>query len=212
MAAWAIPPARAEPPCVGVLRGLAVVLIVLGGACIGGAAGEAADRQIRVVEQSAVYAGPAAELDRVEGVDALGIRTVLDLDQENPADRPRVSRDHAMARGRAILFVHLPLDPVTAPSLAELEAAVDVLRERRFQPILVHADHSDHRTRLVIAAFRVRVQGWAASRAADEMGPDSWRRPWLRAWRDRLFEYAALPRSGRARAAAPAHLTQKGVR
>lgn len=158
---------------------------------------------VHVIEQGAVYAGRAAEFVDLAEVDALGIRTILDLDQENWADRPRVSRDHATARDRGVLFVHLPLDPLVAPSLEELDAAVDILREQRFQPILVHADHSDHRTRLVVAAYRVRVQGWSPDRAAEELSENSRWAPWLPAWRARLLEYAAAQQRGRAPARVP---------
>jgi hypothetical protein len=169
-----------------------VVLTMAMGSCTTPDGGAAAHRGIRTLERGAVYAGVATELDQLAGVDALGIRTLLDLDQESWADRARVSRDHAMARERGVLFVHLPLDPVTAPSLAELKAAVDILREPRFHPILVHADHGDHRIRMVIAAYRVRVQGWTPARASEEMAEGSRRTLLPPAWSTRLNEYAAV--------------------
>lgn len=149
-------------------------------------------RTIRVVEPGVVYAGAAADVVDAAEIDALGIRTILDLDQENLADRRRVSRDHGLARERGALFVHLPLDPHVAPSLAELDAAVEILGERRFQPILVQADHSDHRTWLVVAAYRVRMQGWPPERAVQEMMERSRHGSSGPAWSARLAEYAAV--------------------
>lgn len=174
---------------------IVVPLALLVGGCTAPGTDVEAQPRIRTIEADAVYAvyaGDAVERGQRSAVQALGIRTVLDLDQEQWGDRARVSNDHAMARARGALFVHLPLDPMMAPSLSELNAAVDVLRERRFHPVLVQADHSGHRTRLVVAAYRVRVQRWTPEHAAREMARDAPWAPWLPAWRARLLEYAAV--------------------
>ncbi len=58
------------------------------------------------------------------------------------------------------------------PSIEEVDKALDVIRDRSKQPVLVHCRHGEDRTGAVIAAYRVVVNGWdpaAAEREAREL-------------------------------------------
>lgn len=168
------------------------------------AACTAADRelrsqgQVRVVQAGAVYVGEGGQFSGLRGLDSLGIEAVLDLDREHAVKAlGTVSRDWGIAREHGMRFVHLPLHPDRPPSLEELDWAVRVLEDRSTQPILVHVDGDDRRARMVIAAYRVRVQGWSPERALEEMTQESIRGSGSVKWRERLLEYADARSSSR---------------
>ena len=149
---------------------------------------------VRVIEEGAVYAGEGAQFPELSGLDSLKLRAVLDLDREHVIrGAGTVTRDWDIARERRIRFVHLPLNPAEPPSLAELDWAVRILSDSSTHPILVHADGDDQRTRIVIAAYRVRAHGWLPERALREMMPDSVSGERWDSWERRLREYANAP-------------------
>lgn len=164
--------------------------------CGVGDAEDHAGARVRVVVPGAVYAGASVQFSELHGIDSLGVRAVLDLDREHWGEPDgRVARDWGIARRYGMRFVHLPLHPVLPPSLAELEWAVAILEDSGTRPILVHADRGEERTGMVIAAYRIGVQGWSAERAYAEMVPDGGHDPRFAPWRERLFEFAAARRS-----------------
>ena len=171
-------------------------LIVATLAGCGERTGEQAVPHVRVVEAGAVYVGSQAQFSDLGDLDSLGLATVVDLDREHVgAPAGRVARDWEIARHRGLRFVHLPLDPLLPPSLAELDAAVAILSDAWVQPVLVHADRGAERVAMVVAAYRIAQHGWSAERAFAEMADGAVSRTRLDAWRQRLAEFAAARRS-----------------
>jgi len=129
-------------------------------------------------ERPAVWAQPVAtphlpNLHRVSAVlwrsalpdregfaaaDRLGIRTIVNL---------RPSLDVPASRTNATLE-HIPVwtwHVTDAEILAFLRIATDPTR----QPVLVHCQHGADRTGVMVAAYRVVVQGWSKDDAIREM-------------------------------------------
>ena len=181
-----------DNPCLRILQCMAVTLLT---ACAG--AEPTASMPPRVIEAGAVYAGEGTQFTQLRGLDSLGIKAILDLDREHAYRvTGTVTRDWQIARDHGIRFVHLPLHPTEPPSVDELNWAVRILTDRSTQPILVHADGSDERTRMVIAAYRIRVQRWPPELARGELMAGSADDARLKAWEKRLFEYARSPSDG----------------
>lgn len=91
----------------------------------------------------------------------LGLGTVVKLNEDAEAvDLPP----------SAVSLVKLPISIVDqtfgAPAEATIDLAVSYLAQGR---CFVHCEHGQDRTGLVVAVYRVRVQGWPKLRAQTEM-------------------------------------------
>ena len=107
-----------------------------------------------------------------------------------------VERDWKAARQLDIRFVHLPFHPTRPPTIRELHWDVAILQDPETRPIFVHAARGSDRTGIVIAAYRIKVQGWSAERAYREMLEHGFREVAHFRWKDRLFAYAEVTRIG----------------
>jgi len=56
-----------------------------------------------------------------------------------------------------------------APSEADIERFLEIVRDPDNQPILVHCRHGVDRTGYMLALYRIRYDQWTAARAAREM-------------------------------------------
>ena len=109
----------------------------------------------------------ASDFDQIK---ALGIKYILDLEtgvtllgipDGDPTDEVVVAAQHG------IEVMKYPLGEITPPSFDDLRACV--VRIINYQPILVHCHTGVDRTGMVIARFRIRVQGWKKADAVREM-------------------------------------------
>lgn len=102
-----------------------------------------------------------------------GARTVVNL---------REAGDGLVEEGRTssdvgLLYTNLPMSGTSAPTRAQVEAALAVL-ESWPAPVFVHCQHGSDRTGTVIACYRMR-HGWSAEEALREarlygMSPFEW--------------------------------------
>jgi protein tyrosine/serine phosphatase len=63
----------------------------------------------------------------------------------------------------------IPIDYDNPPSVEEIKAIIARLQEPWNQPALVHCQRGADRTGLIIASYRMIVQGWTYERALAEM-------------------------------------------
>lgn len=91
---------------------------------------------------------------------ALGVRTVVNL-RANHSDTD-------MLKGTGLRYVAIP---VTAVGIGDDDVArfLRVAADPAAQPVFVHCQHGADRTGLMVAMYRVAVQGWAREAAIDEM-------------------------------------------
>jgi hypothetical protein len=72
--------------------------------------------------------------------------------------------------------------------------AADLLADPALQPVFFHCVAGHHRSSLVQAAYRIRYEGWSASRAWGEVAALPWARPDSDVEDRRLIEqFAASP-------------------
>jgi len=104
--------------------------------------------------------------------EAFGIRSVLNL-QRGYFEflHGTVNTEIEECARRGILPVHLPLGDLKAPSIAELNAALDLINMLigTCGAVYVHCLHGVDRTGMVIAAHRIACQTWSFEKARDEM-------------------------------------------
>ena len=105
-----------------------------------------------------------------EQIKALGIKYILDLETGVtllgiPDGNPT---DEVVIAGRdGIQVMKYPLGEITPPSGKDLSACV--IRVINYQPILIHCHTGVDRTGMVVARFRIKVQGWLKADAVREM-------------------------------------------
>lgn len=107
-----------------------------------------------------LYRGAEPNRGGLEQLDALNIRTVINL------QRRRTDRLEAEALG-----LHYVEIPVNAWQPRE-EQVVEFLRkvaDPNGGPYLVHCQHGADRTGMMVAAYRIVVQGWSRDEAIREM-------------------------------------------
>lgn len=99
---------------------------------------------------------------------ALGIRSVLSL--ETDGDRtPVIRAEQAAASARGMNFFRVPMDGYDRPTVDQIERALRLIDDPENQPILVHCLHGSDRTGIVVAAYRMRRDGWSKDEAVREM-------------------------------------------
>lgn len=95
-----------------------------------------------------------------QDLSALGIKTVLDL---------RAGAGDAEEAGKAALkLLHVPMRAWSARD-DDVVQALRILTNRANRPILVHCQHGADRTGMILALYRVVVQGWTKQDAIREM-------------------------------------------
>lgn len=120
----------------------------------------------RTVARGDVYAGARPDSAGLRWLDSLGVKTILSLERGVWRETSgEVDREWKAARKLGLRFVHLPLHPTDAPTMRELDWAVAILEDPWTHPIFVHGDQGSDRTGMVIAAYRIKVEGWSPDRA-----------------------------------------------
>lgn len=139
-------------------------------------------RHAGVVQAGVLYrcGQPTAE-QLAELIDRYALKTVVSLRGTRPSDHPdaweEVERD--VCREKAVAFVSLPCNHKHPPSAEQVERFLDLMRDVRRHPVLVHCRLGQQRTLLFCALYRVRIEGidpQAALREMDALGFNSRRR------------------------------------
>ena len=95
-----------------------------------------------------------AELARME------VRTVVNL--------RLLHSDRKLLRGHPLDYEHVRMEAWEAED-DEVVEVLEILTDPRQQPVFVHCKHGADRTGLVVAVYRVVVQGWSKADAIAEM-------------------------------------------
>jgi protein tyrosine/serine phosphatase len=110
-----------------------------------------------------IYRGGQPSADEYKELVALGIKTVIDL-REDPERYARWS-----AEGAGLLYINIRLNSKHPPTEDESNHFLQVVNDERNWPVFVHCAAGRHRTGVLLAVYRMEVDGWDARRAYDEM-------------------------------------------
>jgi tyrosine-protein phosphatase SIW14 len=108
----------------------------------------------------ALYRGAQPEREGFEQLKKMGIKTVINL-RDNHSDRLKL-------RGLGFRYVHIPCE-ASDPDLANVIAFLKVVTDPAYQPVFVHCQHGSDRTGMMVACYRMAVQGWPKDRALAEL-------------------------------------------
>lgn len=93
-------------------------------------------------------------------LDAMNTRTVINLRMFHPQD--------PVPEGAQFTYCSTPLHASSIDD-ADIAAFLKVAADPKARPVFVHCHHGSDRTGVMVAAYRVVVQGWTREEAIDEM-------------------------------------------
>jgi len=102
---------------------------------------------------------------------ALGIKTVIDLQKDGPANEAGLVEQVGMH------FHRIPMTTSVAPTASQIATFMDIVNSPENQPVYVHCAGGRHRTGVMTAIYRMSGASWTADQAFKEMkdynfGPD----------------------------------------
>lgn len=145
-----------------------------------------------------LYRGAAPTEEGLDSLRRLGIRTVVNL---------RHYHGHREERGcgrRGIGYVRIMTESSDAPRDEDVRRFLEVVTDPARQPVYVHCWRGKDRTGVMIASYRVAVEGWSLGEALAEMDAFGFYPGWrdLRAWAETIPQRVDAIRPGH-RAATP---------
>jgi len=120
-----------------------------------------------------LYRGAQPKKDGLKRLAQLGIRTVLNLREENGLS----GREEGEARAAGLQYFNVPLRRTGRPADEQIERALAILNRPENQPVFVHCHLGADRTGMVIAIYRITRDGWTSERAkaeANQYGMHPW--------------------------------------
>lgn len=150
-----------------------VLLLALSTAGVTGAAFDGRKDKRDAIEESDVknfgkikdhiYRGGQPDDDEYSELAAMGIKTIIDL-REDPERFARRS-----AEGAGLRYINLRLNAKRPPTEAESDHFLQLVNDEKNWPVFVHCAGGRHRTGVLLAVYRMKVDGWDARRAYTEM-------------------------------------------
>ncbi len=102
-------------------------------------------------------------------------------------------KERAYCAEAGIHLEHMPFSDESVPPAHIFDRFLELVQTPQRHPVLVHCEQGFHRTGILCAAYRIRVQGWPADRALKEMSSFGFEstRPKRRPLLDALLTWAA---------------------
>jgi protein tyrosine/serine phosphatase len=110
-----------------------------------------------------IYRGEQPKGDDYRELAALGIKTIVDLRSDS-------KRDAKLLAERASLnYINLPLAAKHYPQAEAASRFLEIVNDQTNWPVYVHCAGGRHRTGVMIAVYRMAVDGWDVDRTYQEM-------------------------------------------
>ncbi len=117
-----------------------------------------------------IYRGARPREQGIKELKQIGIKAIVNLEREIFEKVPgEVKKEKQWAEEAGIKFFHVPMHPFFAPKKEEIERALAYITDPANHPVFVHCDRGSDRTGVVIAAYRIRLNGWNFEKAYEEM-------------------------------------------
>jgi protein tyrosine/serine phosphatase len=93
----------------------------------------------------------------------LGIKTVIDLQQDGPR------QEAGLVEQAGMRFHRIPMTTSVAPTAAQIATFLEIVNNPENQPVYVHCAGGRHRTGVMTAIYRMNNEQWTSDRAFKEM-------------------------------------------
>lgn len=173
-------------------------LLIVAAAAVALAAGTwIASRQIAdvnlhfsVVEENVLYrSGQPSASQLASLVRKYNIRTTVNLrGPETAAKDKRMADEIGFAKANGLRYVNIPYSDANAQ--AQIAEFLVVVADPANRPALVHCAEGIERSGVMVAAFRMKMQGWSLAQALAEMEQHGYRREKSPEMREAVEEFA----------------------
>jgi len=142
-------------------------------------------KRLRVVVPGVLYrSGQLSRSGLEEAIQRYGIRTVINLRDEEPDPKLDGIRQSRLCQELGAKYIHIQVDMPRLELLQKGETPqamakfLRIMRDPRNHPVLLHCQAGLHRTGVLTAVYRMELQGWTVSEAKHELrenGYGDWR-------------------------------------
>ncbi|HQB39530.1 MAG TPA: tyrosine-protein phosphatase [Deltaproteobacteria bacterium] len=108
-----------------------------------------------------IYRGALPDANGYATLKQLGIRTVIDM--------RTTGSEKAEVEGAGMRSIAVPIEMTRNGLQAKVDRVVALMSDPANQPVYVHCRHGQDRTGIVVAAYRMKQQGWSLIDAETEM-------------------------------------------
>ncbi len=109
------------------------------------------------------YRGAQPDVDDYAVLAALGVKTVIDLQEGGLASEP------GLVERAGMKYVRIPMNTRKAPTSDQLAQFLRLVNDPASQPVYVHCAGGRHRTGVMTAVYRMTGDGWTSDQAFNEM-------------------------------------------
>jgi protein tyrosine/serine phosphatase len=110
-----------------------------------------------------IYRGAQPDGEDYKKLAAIGIKTIIDLRERPEKDARRSAEDAGLQ------YLNIGLNDRRPPTESESNHFLQVVNDENNWPVYVHCAGGRHRTGVLMAVYRMEVDGWVATRAYEEM-------------------------------------------
>jgi protein tyrosine/serine phosphatase len=139
--------------------------------------------------------------DGFRALAGMGVRLAVDLRE----GEERTETERALVTGLGMDYVAIPINGWRSPKANDVARFLALVRHDREGAVFVHCRRGAERTGVMIAAYRMALEGWSADEARAEMeayGFRAWLHPHLVRW---VREFRPPPANAPPPAFVPAH-------
>ncbi|MGH9840239.1 MAG: fused DSP-PTPase phosphatase/NAD kinase-like protein [Blastocatellia bacterium] len=111
-----------------------------------------------------LYRGGQPKTGGLELLATMGVKTILNLRGAGEG----TNGEEAKARALGMQFVSLPMPNVGRPTDEQIARALEILDDPANTPVFVHCKRGADRTGVLIAAYRIKREGWTDRQAIEE--------------------------------------------
>ncbi len=131
-----------------------------------------------------IFRGSQPDDEEYQQLALRGIKTVIDL-REDAKIKARILSEKA-----GLKYINLPLKAKQPPTKEESDRFLMLVNDQANWPVYVHCAGGRHRTGVLIAVYRMEIDGWDVNRAYEEMKEFKFYSSWgYDDMKDYVFDY-----------------------